>query len=547
MRILALNVTHDSSVCSLLDGKLEFYSKEERLSRKKRDKHPFKSLELFKSQNFGKVDVALYLTPTNILDSSSSYFMYHEYMKKVFDAELINFSALTHHECHAMLAFTNSGFDSALVAVVDRNGSLVFDRNQPLAREAETVFRLNKKSDNFISALQKNFWIFGNVDKHKIDQKLKEIYKTTKINANSNLSIVKVYEAATTLIGQDILENGKTMGLSSYGEPDHTLPKIFQGDHILSDYFTETKKGEVRFRGLEETSQKDLKYWNYKFFADRAKHVQNETQEALLSLIKNNVAVTGNKNVCLVGGYALNILANKYLIENLPDVNFYFEPNADDSGISIGAAMLYYKQQTGNFSESLKDTFYQYYVDEPHIDGIETSYDEIADMLRRDKSVALFEGFPEAGPRALGHRSILFNAQSKDGKEKVNKIKNREWYRPFAGVMLREYFGEYFNTLGLEKSETMTVAFDCKKPEAIPAIVHVDNTCRIQTVDSGTLFNILQSFYNITGCPVLLNTSFNLAGEPLVHTKQDALNVLNSSCLDAVVFVEDQKLIMVKK
>jgi carbamoyltransferase len=159
--------------------------------------------------------------------------------------------------------------------------------------------------------------------------------------------------------------------------------------------------------------------------------------------------------------------------------------------------------------------------------------------------VAIFEGQPESGPRALGHRSILFDPRNKNGKNLVNKIKKREWYRPFAGTILKEKFEEYFESHGLTESPYMTINFSCKEKtiDFVPAIVHVDNTCRIQTVEDGFFYELLEMFYEKTGCPMLLNTSFNLAGEPLVQTKKEALKTFNNTTLDAIYFVDENKIV----
>ena len=141
MRILAFNTTHDSSVCCVNNGTIEFFCKEERLSRVKRDRNPFKSLQLFASQNTEKIDHILFCTPSN--REGDVQYIYSEYIKKLFNVEMKNFSALTHHLCHASSAFYNSGFDKALSFVIDRNGSIVFDKNVDQCREAESVFICN--------------------------------------------------------------------------------------------------------------------------------------------------------------------------------------------------------------------------------------------------------------------------------------------------------------------------------------------------------------------------------------------------------------------
>src|SRR5210317_102013 len=174
MRILAFNIAHDSAVCSILDGKIEFFCKEERLTRIKRDKHPFKSLELDSSLNLGKIDHILYHTPSN--NEKDVEYVWSNYISKMYNKEMENYSSLSHHLCHANLAFVNSQFEKALIFVIDRNGSMFFLNEQPVARESETVFVANK---NEINPVFKNFWLELNKEKEKnlILKSLKEYYK----------------------------------------------------------------------------------------------------------------------------------------------------------------------------------------------------------------------------------------------------------------------------------------------------------------------------------------------------------------------------------
>lgn len=549
MRILAILVTHDSSVCSINDGKIEFYCKEERLSRVKRDKHPFKSLELYKKLNYGKVDHVIWMTPSNC--EPEKEFIYQVFLEKFFDAPYENYSIMNHHNCHAGISFYNSGFSESLVFVIDRNGSLLPMGNTIVARESESVYHCtypdnikpiyksfisNRGYENYISEYAKNLYDF---------------FPNTDIRFTQGNGIVKVYEAATTLIGQNTLENGKTMGLSSYGK-DLKYEKLFLDNGPINNYFStifdsETSDEKTCFVGLEDKITKNITEDNFQFYANKAKHVQLETQKEVLKLIKKYVELTNIKNVCIVGGYGLNVVANNYYIKNLPDVNFYFEPLSDDSGISIGGALLKYRQLTKDMNiYTPRDNFYHYYEPEPLIQcGQSATLDDVCDLLSQQKSVAIFQGNPEAGPRALGHRSILFDARNTNCKSLVNKIKNREWYRPFAGIILESEFENYFETLGQKESKYMTVNFVCKEhtKKLVPGIIHVDNTCRIQTVKEGFLFDLLTKFNEKTGCPMMLNTSFNSAGEPLIQTKAQALHMLNTSDLDAVYFVEDDKLV----
>lgn len=541
MRVVALNLSHDSSVCSYVDGKIEFYCKEERLSRKKRDSHPFLSLQKYAEQNFGKIDHFLYLTPSN--DEPQVFHVYEEYIRKHFGIELENFSGLNHHDCHASLSFYNSGFSESLVFVIDRNGSIYFKNNNAIARESETVY-LASYPDK-INPIYKSFSTYNTLHKHQKKQEIQSFYdfkygkNFLEINLNNFWGIVKVYEAATTLIGQHALENGKTMGLSSYGE-NVNYPPLFLNGSPISNYFTALDLSNLNF--IEDSSAffefedkitNNITKDNFQFYANKAKHVQIETQRESLRLIKKFVNKTGIKNVCICGGYGLNVVANNFYIKNLPDVNFYFEPLSDDSGITIGGCMLKYRRETKDSKiYQIKNNFYHFYEnDKNKILGKNKNVSDLANLLGEQKIIAIFESNPESGPRALGHRSLLFDPRNINGKDIVNTLKQREWYRPFAGIILQEHFEEYFHTLGLNSSEFMTINFECKDgvKNYVPSIVHVDNTCRIQTVSDSNpfLFDLLTEFYQKTGCPMLLNTSFNLAGDPLIQTKNDVIHFMN--------------------
>jgi carbamoyltransferase len=557
MRVVSLNVTHDSSVCSYVDGHIEFYCKEERLSRIKRDKNPYLCLDTYLKKNFGDIDHFLYVTPTN--SDNQVFDQYSAYVNKFFGVNLENFSALKHHDCHASISFYNSGFSEALVFVIDRNGSIFFNSNgNPLARESESVYHASYP-DN-ITPIYKSFWSMSDNYKYEIKNIISCYYDQynlpIEINLNNHWSIVKVYESATTLIGEHPLENGKTMGLSSYGE-NLDYPKLFENGNPIPNYFTSLNLSNRGFEcdtscfyGFEDMITNEVTEGNFQFYANKAKHVQVETQKESLRLIKKYVEKTNIKNVCIVGGYGLNVVANNFYIKELPDVKFYFEPLSDDSGISIGACMLKYRMETKDKNiYKNKNNFYHYYDDSDcQILGNKTTISEIVKILIDQKIVSIFDGNPESGPRALGHRSILFDPRNIDGKVIVNTLKKREWYRPFAGIILENEFSNYFETLNLDKSEFMTISFDSKNGinEYVPSIIHVDNTCRIQTVskNDGFIYELLLNFYKQTGCPMLLNTSFNLAGEPLIQTKKDVINfmetVKNNSFFAGTYFVQTE-------
>ena len=170
--------------------------------------------------------------------------------------------------------------------------------------------------------------------------------------------------------------------------------------------------------------------------------------------------------------------------------------------------------------------------------------DECLDLLISKKQiVAIFQGQSEWGPRALGNRSILFDPRNPNAKDIVNKVKRREWYRPFAGTILLEYVNDYFEMLTIKESPYMSYAIPAKQKakDEVPGIIHVDGTCRIQTVtreQNKHYYDLIQEFYKQTGVPILFNTSFNLAGEPLVETLEDAKDTVKRSDIDLLVYIE---------
>jgi carbamoyltransferase len=542
MRIVGISPNHDSSIAVINNGELEYFFKEERLSRSKRDGPPILALQrLFEVLKEKPVDHACIAAPTGD-DLPVKYITTQ--VKKILNCPMTDYCQ-HHHLSHASLAYYNSGFDEALIFIIDRNGSLIHD----FFREAETVIHVSLEGE--FNTLHKNFWVkdIGSESDLKRFLFLQDLQaQRLNYNVDSSMSIVKVYESATSLINQKPLENGKTMGLASYGR-DLPFPDLFKGGRpldrefvhgyfVMDDYSTPVYKDYIT-KITPVVSEE-----NYQFYADYAYQVQKQTQEVALSMIKEWTEKTGIKNVCITGGYGLNVVANQHYIKNLPEINFYFEPLADDSGNSIGSALhLYHMLVDDRTKRPLRHTFVHGITSDIPCDiGHHCEIRDIAKFLLDQKTVAVFNGMAESGPRALGNRSILFDPRNPDAKKIVNRIKKREWYRPFAAMVLEEDFSMYFHTMGLEKSEFMTVSFNAKTND-IPGVIHVDNTCRVQTVSTNIphINNLLNEFKDLSGCSVLLNTSFNLAGEPLVDTFEDAIRTFKNSELDILWFPEVQR------
>jgi carbamoyltransferase len=477
-----------------------------------------------------------------IASSSDDPYCYYltAHLTKLFQCEVYSYEP-HHHLCHASLAFYNSGFEQSLVVVIDRNGSTI----DGCLTEVESVFLADYPCE-FVS-------IYKNYSMVKRGEALdSEYYRSISfptertITADSMLGIVKVYESATTLIGEKPLENGKTMGLAAYGrdkEFENFFYKDIPRDNLFSyGYFEKVNFPTVIYRDYNKFITDAVDRNNYQFYADYAYQVQKQTQVQASKLIEKWVDITGIKHVCVTGGYGLNVVANEYYVKNLPHVDFYFEPLADDSGNSIGAAMHRYREETKDKKiNKMSHTFFHGFAEEFSIsNGIPCTSTDIAEFLSQQKIVAVYNSTAEAGPRALGNRSILFDARNIDAKEIINRIKKREWYRPFAAMVLEDDFDLYFETHGVKSSPFMTVSFQCRENVDIPGVRHVDGSCRVQTVskDLPHIYELLCEFKSITASSVLLNTSFNLAGEALVETADDALKTFYETEIDVLWFPE---------
>lgn len=532
MRTLAIFGGHDASATIVNDGKIEYYFKEERYSRikhSKGDSNIFKVI--LQNELFGDVDYVMFANqdPQNIKDKKDTI------IKAINpDIKFVE-PRRQHHLFHASNSFYNSGFDKSLVLVIDASGG-------PLNKdtyECDSIY-IAEYPCKFTSVYKK-YWTAQNLK----EQILKEHNGCQFVcdSISSCINIGNLYNTAALAIGQTIQDCGKAMGLSSYGKRilNMSLSGLNARDNI-SSYFEDYPQvlNVFKIDGPEKNNIEITKD-NYQFFADYCYEVQKQCQEQVIELIGQYVNKTGIKKVCLSGGYAMNIITNYELTKAFPEVQFYFEPVCDDSGISTGAAMNIYRKVSGDTKiYPIETTSYHGILhDVAQYTGDTVDVKGIASLLYQNKSVGVFYGHAEAGQRALGNRSILFNALNGDAREIVNQIKKREWYRPFAAMVLEEDAHLYFDNI--VPSPFMTVCFPVKSG-IIPGVTHVDGTCRVQTVSSGHMYDILQEFKKLTGHGILLNTSFNLAGQPLVETPEEAFTTLKESTLDYLWFYETKQL-----
>ena len=587
---------HNGAVCLLKDGEVVFSLEEERLSRQKYDGGPLagmvKILEYTDKLDYliiahtqplkesaGKID----FSGDDIYTGLARKLGLIERKYEGTDHPQVLDYAFVHHKLHAACAFYRSGFKSATAVIVDGAGTFIpmnFGGNQEMTWELETIFNCEYPAN--IKTLWKHQGGRGPYMSAKmtIPSEREGESGTHELIIDDTAGIVKAYEAVTQYCGWQPIEAGKTMGLSPYGKPNEGIPQIYTDDGgnewvsanrniIIPTYPNGAVVNENRYEALKTEqsayeNREDLTKLQSR--RDMAYAIQKESQERVLELILKAVEMTGNKNVVLSGGYGLNCVANYYFLETLNkhDIKLYVEPISSDAGTCIGATMLHYHHMMQDDTQrSYADSLYlgpAYCHTDEEINAVVEKYDaeikdaenkDVIELLSNKNIVALFQGRSESGPRALGNRSLLFDPSYEDGKDHVNKVKRREYFRPFAGSILHEHADEWFDMKGMEQSPHMMYAMDCKEgvAEKIPSIIHIDGTCRIQTVkeeQNPNYYNLIKDFYDKTGLPILFNTSFNLGGEPLVETLDDAVRTLYDSDIEYLYLPEYNKLICVR-
>ena len=555
--ILGINRVHNAAIALVKDGDLDFHLENERLSNIKYDAYPFhalaklpdyaKSIEEIGLAGVGKV------VPVEYFQDSDAYTTFVSHLnKEYFNSHRTAYDFWqNHHLLHAACAFYNSGFEEAVCVIEDGMGSEYhINDNRFLqgtyGRESSSVFTAKYPAE------------FTLVDKtvvvpFKCNLVLEEIVKIT-----ASVSAALAFQKTAKQFKFHELDAGKVMGMASYGVEDNNIPEIYIEDKINTELFS-IDNGDLRKVFLNVKNYPYLDTDDFQIQANFARALQLTTQTHIKKHILNMIEKTNIKNVCLSGGFFLNCVANYEFLKDLPgDVNLYVEPVSSDAGTSIGAAKLLWhineKDLTVRKIKNIYNGLEYNYSKEDILRKIgaetvvEVDYDAVAELLSNRKIVAMYQGRSESGPRALGNRSILYDPRDPNGKDHVNKVKQREWFRPFAGTVLLESVNDWFDMRGLEESPYMMFAVDVLKEQQIkiPAIAHVDGTCRVQTVtleQNLHFYNLIKAFEKITSIPILFNTSFNLAGNCIVETIDDALETLRNSDIDFLYLPEYKLLI----
>lgn len=461
--ILGVNETsHDASVSLIKDGEILFAGHAERYSKIKNDWYINNGL-ISDALKYGTPDYIAYYERPMLKASRLILKGGSGHWKPKFEIDGVPKKSFKHHYSHACAGYYTSKFSDAVIVVLDAIGEY----------NTSTI------------------WV-GEGDKIKL-----------KYKQNYPVSFGLFYSSFTKLIG--LMPNQEEyimMGMAAYGDWKKYYSKI-------NDYFPSYSYQKYNFHtgiydwGMEINEQDKF---------DIAAAVQFVYEQRLNDFMRMAVSITGKHNLVFMGGCALNSSANTILWKIFKDI--WIMPNPGDAGSSLGAAAALYGKHI-----EWKTPYLGY--------ELEGKYptDKILQELRSNKIAAVAAGRAEYGPRALGNRSILADPRDPNIKDKVNMIKQREMFRPFAPVVLEEFANEWFEMDFT--SPYMQYTVNCKYPEKIPSVVHKDGTSRVQTVNRDQhpgLHMLLRKWYWDTGCPVLLNTSLNIKGQPLLNDENDINN-----------------------
>lgn len=542
MITLGVQLNHRTSVCLFDDDKLLYYNQEERISRKK-DTDYFPVNLLKEVMNITSVvDVVTFSSYTFNKDVYEVAFAFIKQLGFSITSNKWISSCQSHHYYHAYKSFNSSGFDDALVIVRDGQGSEYTFDDGSKGYETSSVFHFTKEESNLL--YKRLYRETSLLDEGGILPY--EVEKGCHYVVTSRHDVGHFYDLITRHLGLGWVNAcGKLMGLAPYGKPNDVICNLISdGKNFTNTLLKTSWELDVEkypfLNPCNESNRETLK--------SLAFETQKETEKFCLDLVKKYSSVSNN--IVMTGGVALNISANSYIVNNLPkSYSFYIDPMCGDEGNCIGAAQII--NQHTNTSESIYIggfyPDYQFSIEENE-SIVDASDSEVCDLISSGEIVAFFQGKSEAGPRALGNRSILFDPRIVNGNDIVNEVKCREKFRPFAATILLEDLEEWFDVKNVKESSHMMYTFVCKEgvEKIIPSVIHVDNTCRLQTMkrdDNPHYYDIIKCFKDKTGVPLLLNTSFNLAGDPLVETLEDALDTMRRSKINYMYLPEIGKVI----
>lgn len=538
---------HDSSACIVRDGELLFAVAEERLSRIKHDAS-FPKLAIQACLDFARVrpeqvdevclgwqpigqlyrhDLKLYatgrwpLTYMNFLNSSRYYAsMRHQRsgenrLAAMFSAAKPRYRYVDHHFAHAISTYSYSGFKDAAIVIMDGRG----------AWEATSIWHGQK----------------GRIE------------HVLTINWPDSLGLF--YAMFTEFLGfTPNADEWKVMGLAPYGKPGVDLRMFLEAKgepyKVHTDRLMGNGSGPFSNWPAALGKPREPESEIGDLHKDIAFAVQDECERAIQSVVEMALKKTGSRNLCLAGGVALNSKANGKIAASGVVENIFVQPAASDDGVALGAALAPYHDggqrlpmkamRHGYFGpcfgdEAIEATLKTYKIRASRLEDVAAT---AAEFLAAGKILGWYQGRMEFGPRALGSRSILADPRDPEMNIKVNNaVKFREWWRPFAPSMKKEAAREYLESAYDSPFMILTAQVRPEKRDVIPSVTHVDGSARPQTVEqeiNPLYYRLIDEFGKRTGVPVVMNTSFNLRGEAIVHTPTDALRTFFSSGMDSL-------------
>ncbi|GLW36640.1 carbamoyltransferase C-terminal domain-containing protein [Pectobacterium actinidiae] len=554
MYILGINsVYHESSVCLIKDGEVVFAIEEERLNRQKHGKSAdldnpdelplsslnaalaFAGIQLCDVHSIGySIDPiarhkSAYINETKLSDGWASESGEGLFYRKTANVPLIlqnmgfrgDFHWVAHHTAHAASAYYPSSFNESLVLSLDGIGE-------------------DNTAGVFIGK----------------ENKLTKISTITYPN-----SIGFMWERISEYLGFSEYDACKVMGMAAYGDAERFKEQFSsiveclpEGQFTINnDILTFRSKSFSKLESLFDLQKRhkhdELRQEHY----DIAATLQVVTDDIVMNIARHYLASSGSHHLCLAGGVALNCITNRLLYEACDIADIYVQPAAHDAGTAIGAALYIWHhimEQTQRhpmvsayLGPEYSDMQYEHELKKYNLtwEKVDNIHQRVASLIADNNVVAWFQGRMEFGPRALGNRSLLADPRNKDIRDLMNlKVKHREFFRPFAPSVLREYASDWFISRGLpDAAKYMLLAMDVKpaKQNAIPAVTHADGTARVQIVDKETnesYTHLISEFHKLTGVPILLNTSFN-DSEPIVCSPEDAIKTFLKTRIDFLV------------
>lgn len=542
MKILSINTSHHASVCVVEDGIVTFYLESQRIDRKKYSSDLEPAFTTLKGAEFDMCIFSGYENHITVVEKTKDKIktLKEKYKLKWDREEFINH----HHFNHAACAFFNSGFKESYCIVADGSGIHQHKNNKYLGREIFSIYKLKHPNQRELI-----YQICANPD-GLFHQEGNQVSENT-------FSLGTMFETVQKIV--ETKEPGGVMGLSAYGRYNKNIKRILK---INKTGFSTNLKN---LYNLLSYFKKDDNQFNAQNISYR---VQKDCESIVKFFIKKILKKEKDANICLSGGFFQNCVANYEFLKT--SSNIYVDPWSHDGGTAIGAGLTAYYELTkdptirtlknlylGPKQEIKKIVKLNVTVEDSNnwslkyvLKGEEATPKQVAKLISNKKVVAIFQSRSEAGPRALGNRSLLYDSRDPKAKEVVNLIKKREWYRPYAGTIIQEQAHEWFDLRGKKETPFMSYALKVKKDKEklIPGILHIDNTSRMQTLkyeDNPNYYNLLNEFYNLTGVPTFLNTSLNLAGEPLVETFSDALSFITRCKVD-YLYLPEKNYIVVK-